>query len=101
MVNGNAFSRLIDEHGQSDSQQQNSKSKRLVSASDGLKADSSSEGLDADAKDVLMQLEERSTGAVTWDTYKTYIRYAGGLTWAPILGGLLVLGQALSGKRLA
>ncbi|KAH6879589.1 cadmium ion transporter [Coprinopsis sp. MPI-PUGE-AT-0042] len=96
MANGKAFSRLIDDYGQADSQGQDGKGTRLVSSTDGLKADSSSEGLDADAKDVLMQLEERSTGAVTWNTYKTYIRYAGGLTWAPILGGLLILGQALS-----
>ncbi|KAH6879600.1 cadmium ion transporter [Coprinopsis sp. MPI-PUGE-AT-0042] len=96
LANGKAFSRLIDDYGRADSQRQDGKGTRLVPTTDGLKADSSSEGLDADAKDVLMQLEERSTGAVTWDTYKTYIRYAGGLTWAPFLGGLLILGQALS-----
>ena len=49
------------------------------------------------AEDVLMQLEERNVGAVSWDIYKKYLRYAGGLVWAPVIFILLVLVQGSQG----
>lgn len=44
----------------------------------------------------LMQIEERNTGAVTWSTYASYLRYAGSLVWAPTILLLLVASQAAS-----
>lgn len=41
----------------------------------------------------LMQEEERAVGAVSWLVYQKYIRYAGGLTWAPLVVMIVVLGQ--------
>ena len=49
------------------------------------------------AEDVLMQLEERNIGAVTWEIYKKYLRFAGGLVWAPVILTLLILAQAAQG----
>ena len=49
------------------------------------------------AEDVLMQLEERNVGAVSWAVYKKYLRFAGGLVWAPVVFGLLILTQANQG----
>lgn len=42
----------------------------------------------------LMQAEERHTGAVPWSVYKKYLTYAGGIAWAPIIIGLLLLDEA-------
>ncbi|KAF8066642.1 multidrug resistance-associated ABC transporter [Lyophyllum atratum] len=41
----------------------------------------------------LMQAEERNTGAVSWDIYKKYMRYGGGIFWAPIILILLALNE--------
>ena len=49
------------------------------------------------AEDVLMQLEERNVGAVSWDIYRKYLRYAGGLVWAPVALALLILSQGNQG----
>lgn len=45
----------------------------------------------------LMQAEERNTGAVSWAVYKKYLSYAGGIVWAPIIIGLLLLDEAARG----
>lgn len=45
----------------------------------------------------LMQVEERNTGAVTWTTYSRYLKYAGGLFWAPVILSLLILVQGAQG----
>ncbi|KAF4607269.1 hypothetical protein EYR38_001330 [Pleurotus pulmonarius] len=42
----------------------------------------------------LMQTEERNTGAVTWETYAKYLRFGGGIFWAPWIITLLALNQA-------
>jgi ATP-binding cassette subfamily C (CFTR/MRP) protein 1 len=49
------------------------------------------------AEDVLMQLEERNIGAVSWDVYKKYLRFGGGLIWVPVISALLILTQANQG----
>jgi ATP-binding cassette subfamily C (CFTR/MRP) protein 1 len=49
------------------------------------------------AEDVLMQLEERNVGAVPWDVYKKYLRFSGGLIWAPVILVLLFISQANQG----
>ena len=87
-MNGSiVFSRLMDEYGSLE-HQGNSKTKedavpRLYELSD-TKA-----GAGAD----LMQVEERNTGAVAWITYSKYLRFAGGLWWAPIIILLLCLSE--------
>lgn len=48
----------------------------------------------------LMQAEERNTGAVTWDVYKKYLRFCGGLVWAPIIVCFLLLNETSQGKFL-
>lgn len=47
---------------------------------------------------VLMQVEERFTGAVTWSIYAEYMKYAGGARWVPILVLLLILAQGAQGR---
>ncbi|KAH7339705.1 P-loop containing nucleoside triphosphate hydrolase protein [Rhizoctonia solani] len=42
----------------------------------------------------LMQGDERSTGAVSWGAYSSYLHAAGGLHWMPFLVLLLTLSQA-------
>ncbi|KAF8882127.1 P-loop containing nucleoside triphosphate hydrolase protein [Infundibulicybe gibba] len=49
---------------------------------------------DKKANAVLMQAEERNTGSVSWDTYKKYLRFAGGIFWAPVILILLTITQA-------
>jgi ATP-binding cassette subfamily C (CFTR/MRP) protein 1 len=73
---GLVFSRLMDEFGNAESRKDNRKDRIAGLAKNGIeplqyKPDS--------AEDVLMQLEERNVGAVTWDVYKKYLRFAGGL----------------------
>lgn len=48
----------------------------------------------------LMQTEERNTGAVTWETYTKYLRFGGGIFWAPWIITLLALNQAAAGKSV-
>jgi hypothetical protein len=52
---------------------------------------------DTKSGDDLMQVEERNTGAVTWITYSKYLRFAGGLWWAPIIILLLSLSEGAQG----
>ena len=92
---GLVFSRLMDEFGNAESRKDNRKDRIAGLAKDGTeplqyKPDS--------AEDVLMQLEERNVGAVSWDVYKKYLRFAGGLVWAPVVLVLLILTQANQGR---
>jgi ATP-binding cassette subfamily C (CFTR/MRP) protein 1 len=50
------------------------------------------------ANATLMQEEERNTGAVTWNVYSKYLRFAGGQLWAFIIIGLLIVNQGALGK---
>ena len=52
-----------------------------------------------DGRSGLMQQEERLTGAVSWRTYGAYFRYAGGLSWAPLIIVLTGLMQGAQGMR--
>lgn len=89
------FSRLIEEYGslEQDENQNLEKTKKGASDNDTVMPD--------DKKDnaVLMQAEERATGAVAWETYAKYLRYAGGLFWAPVIIGLLIATQGAAGQR--
>lgn len=46
----------------------------------------------------LIQAEERLTGSVLWSVYSEYLRFAGGLVWAPIIVIFLTLTQGASGE---
>ncbi|KAF5370913.1 hypothetical protein D9615_009789 [Tricholomella constricta] len=53
----------------------------------------SNQNASKEAEAALMQTEERNTGAVSWDVYKKYLRFAGGIFWAPIILVLLVVNE--------
>jgi ATP-binding cassette, subfamily C (CFTR/MRP), member 1 len=49
-------------------------------------------------QEALMQQEERNKGAVTWETYRKYLKYSGSILWGPIILALLALGQCATGE---
>jgi ATP-binding cassette subfamily C (CFTR/MRP) protein 1 len=94
MKDSTVFARLIEEYGnlEQDERGANKGKKENVSA-DGA------DQLDKKSNAVLMQEEERMTGAVTWATYGQYLRFAGTIIWAPIILSLLTLSQTAQGKQ--
>ena len=88
------FSRLIEEYGSQHEEQKIEGSKRAVVKHE----------VDGEAKkkggDALMQEEERNTGAVTWEVYVRYLRFAGGVVWGPIIIILLIAVQGAAGAFL-
>jgi ATP-binding cassette subfamily C (CFTR/MRP) protein 1 len=92
MKNSVIFSRLMDEYGNLEQENKTVKSK----AAKGDTAESSNIN-GKKAGDDLMQVEERNTGAVAWIIYSKYLRFAGGLFWAPAIIILLILLQGAQG----
>jgi len=92
MSNSVIFRRLVDEYGSLEANQGSSRGQPAAKQHAGPASTSNK------ADDVLMQLEERQTGAVTWGVYKNYLRNAGGLFWAPIIVALLLLQEAGNGE---
>ncbi|KAJ7730232.1 multidrug resistance-associated ABC transporter [Mycena maculata] len=91
MKDGVVFSRLMEDYGNLD---QESDTSAVKGKKDAIVADDQDE---VDAKKdqaALMQTEERNTGAVSGETYSKYLKYAGGIIWAPIIILLLALAQA-------
>jgi ATP-binding cassette subfamily C (CFTR/MRP) protein 1 len=89
MKNSTVFSHLIDEYGS------------LEQGTGGKKGNATSMGSDHPNRKTdtaLMQEEERIIGAVAWETYSKYLRFAGGLSWAPTILLLLVLNQGATGN---
>ncbi|KAF8066646.1 multidrug resistance-associated ABC transporter [Lyophyllum atratum] len=85
------FSRLMEEYGSLDEEKEHDGKER--DARKGTK-DEQEEGADEKKPGAaLMQAEERNTGSVTWDVYAGYLRFAGGIVWAPIIIILLTLTQ--------
>ena len=85
----------MDEYGRLDQQTEEKESKNPkaeITTTEGHK-DTGGDVTDA----ALMQVEERNTGAVTWNTYTRYLTYAGGVVWVPIILGLLLLDEAARG----
>ncbi|KAL0958947.1 hypothetical protein HGRIS_014261 [Hohenbuehelia grisea] len=85
---GGVFSQLIEEYGKNEGQD--------AVVARGNRVDQPGTGDDPkDNSDtaVLMQVEERYTGAVSWSIYVQYFRYGGGIFWAPLILGLLILSQ--------
>lgn len=95
MADGEAFSRLIDEYGRLDKGESPS-SPKFGPRRQATTAKDDPDTQLKEVKDVLMQLEERSTGAVRWEIYKRYFFFAGGVIWIPIIIGLLATMQATS-----
>lgn len=99
MAKSVVFARLIEEHGHLETEQEQG-DEPLTGLS--KCRDKKDANLDDDTgpkktNAALMQIEERNTGAVTWDTYLKYLRFAGSATWAPFLLCLLTLSQASQG----
>lgn len=99
MEKSTVFAKLIEEHGSVEREEEDEvehpDKKRQMTKGE----EHESAGHDGLAKKgaALMQTEERNIGAVTWDVYKGYLRFAGGLIWAPIVIGLLALTQGAQG----
>ncbi|KAG5645383.1 hypothetical protein DXG03_006336 [Asterophora parasitica] len=86
------FSRLMDEYGSLEHEKETDK--RDTDGKAGATSNNEDgQGLKkSDA--ALMQAEERNTGSVSWDVYAKYLRFAGGIVWAPIIVVLLTVVQA-------
>ncbi|KAG6856149.1 hypothetical protein H0H87_007054 [Tephrocybe sp. NHM501043] len=89
--NSSILSTLMEEHGSLASQQQG---KNLGDQGKGQATVDKAVKKDNELDAALMQAEERNTGAVSWDVYKKYMVFAGGIFWAPIIILLLVLNEA-------
>ena len=90
---GPVFSRLMDEYG-NQSRKDNRKERIAGLANNEIEPFQYKPN---SAEDVLMQLEERNVGAVSWEVYKKYLRFAGGVGWASVVLILLIFSQAVQG----
>ncbi|KAG6836959.1 hypothetical protein H0H93_000601, partial [Arthromyces matolae] len=81
------FSRLMEEYGSLQEAENDENKKRRKG--DGDSGDASQKKSDTG----LMQIEERNTGSVPWSVYGSYLQFAGGILWAPVLLFLLALLQ--------
>jgi len=91
MSDNAVFSHLIEEHGNTHTKNQNVPTGKEITL-EGWKATADP------VQDVLMQEEERNTGAVGWDIYKKYLKSAGGIIWAPVIGALLLMVEGNNGR---
>ncbi|KAF8882128.1 hypothetical protein BD779DRAFT_1675113 [Infundibulicybe gibba] len=86
------FSRLMDEYGNLEQEEKAEGGAGKRKAERGTAGDT--DGADnKKANAALMQAEERNIGSVSWDTYKKYLRFAGGIFWAPVILILLTITQ--------
>jgi ATP-binding cassette, subfamily C (CFTR/MRP), member 1 len=93
------FSRLMEEYGNTE------KADEAVNPEDAAKleakpTDAHEKQDDKKARQALMTEEERNTGAVSLVTYTKYLKFAGGLIWAPTLIILLTLTQCAQGELI-
>lgn len=88
------FSRLMEEYGNLDQEDEIEKGADKKRKPSGTAVES-----DNAAQAPLMQAEERVTGAVTFKTYSKYLRYGGGLFWAPTIAIILTLYQGSQGTN--
>lgn len=96
MKDSTVFSKLMDEYGSLE----NEKSRDGMGGQQNKGLATADDPDEIERKKVeaaLMQAEERNTGAVTWDVYKKYLGFAGGIVWVPIILLLLTLNEAASG----
>jgi hypothetical protein len=98
MANSVVFARLMEEHGNLESEPDQGDQSQGVRRKRMDKKDSKFD--EAEPKNTdngLMQIEERNTGAITWSIYYRYLRFAGSVAWAPFLLFLLTLSQVAQG----
>lgn len=95
MQDSTIFSSLMEEYGTLDAQ---AGEKALGARGNTRIANNLDEKARKEVEAALMQAEERNTGAVSWGVYKKYLRFAGGLIWAPIILSLLVLNEGAQGR---
>lgn len=91
MQDSEIFSRIMEEHGNSEHVEKDKEEEEEDVKDLGVKADL------PEKKGELMQEEERNTGSVAWVTYRDYLRFAGGVILGPIFLTLLILNQVASG----
>ncbi len=95
MNDNGLFTRLMDEYGSLEQEDEQEKTeRRKEDVVDPIEA------IDKSANAALMQEEERNTGAVGWETYTKYLKFAGGVWWAPFFIALLTIAQAAQGKPI-
>ncbi|KIK63265.1 hypothetical protein GYMLUDRAFT_40975 [Collybiopsis luxurians FD-317 M1] len=90
MSSNGLFNRIMDEYGSLEREEEEEGEKKK----DVEKEEAVDPLSDKSADAALMQEEERNTGAVTWQTYAKYLKFAGGIWWAPFMLLLLTLAQA-------
>jgi ATP-binding cassette, subfamily C (CFTR/MRP), member 1 len=96
MQSGTLLPRLIDEYGSNEDSARRSKTSIGADGTNLLtQLQMESQKKLATA---LMQAEERNTGAVTWDVYGRYLKYAGSALWAVIIFGLLITNEGSQGN---
>jgi hypothetical protein len=99
MSNGLVFSHLIDDYGNAESPKKDTQKERITGLA--AKGNDPLQYKPNSAEDVLMQLEERNVGAVSWEIYKKYLYFGGGFIWAPVILVLLILAQGSQGWFLS
>ena len=97
MRDSHTLSRMIEEYGNMQRKEEKAEA-TVVERIDESAALGGHKESDED-RPALMQEEERLTGAVSWKTYGVYFRYAGGLSWAPLILLLTGLMQGAQGTR--
>lgn len=90
------FARMIEEYGNIEREKEKAEA-AVVEKVDESTALGASKESDAEQPG-LMQEEERLTGSVSWRTYRTYFRYAGGLAWVVVIFLLTGLMQGAQGS---
>ena len=98
MHDGKEFARLIEEFGVAEKEEQEKNKAEEEETKAEVQKKEGEEVVEKKAKTQLMQEEERNRGAVAGAVYKAYLRFAGGLTWAPFIVLLLTLMQLATGK---
>ncbi|KAG6877944.1 hypothetical protein C0993_001802 [Termitomyces sp. T159_Od127] len=91
MKDASIFSSLMDEYGTTKAQKGVKPGEQGTARIAVVERDQTAK---KEVEAALMQAEERNTGAVTWDIYKNYLRFCGGLVWAPIIVFLLLLNES-------
>ena len=98
MANSVVFAHLMEEHGNLESEPDPSDHLPGTRRKRMNKKDAKFDEAEPKKADTgLMQIEERNTGAITWNIYQKYLRFAGSVAWAPFLLLLLTLSQVAQG----
>ncbi|KAJ7714243.1 multidrug resistance-associated ABC transporter [Mycena maculata] len=95
MQNGHLFPRLIDEYGNKEEGKKSGAKEATHTSAAGVLT-TLQVANEKQLVTVLMQVEERNTGAITWTVYRRYLVYAGSTMWAFIVAALLISDQGSS-----